>query len=165
MPATTGKTLQWESVPVQRRQSIPGNVLRLTDRVRLSAENLPCTLSPVALETEINRLTYTKSCLMSLVSKFPSIFLVMCMYNKLLCIQIFFFYLPFQVARHRQFGNMDRLSSFYYSGNSGVCAGRKYDRLWSDEWIFILGKADVSTDTHQMSTGFNVVKNNSLAGA
>lgn len=74
VPATTGKTLQRESVPVQRRQSIPGNVLRLTDRVRLSAENLPCTLSLVALKTEINRLTYTKSCLMSLVSKFSSIF-------------------------------------------------------------------------------------------
>lgn len=74
VPATTGKTLQRESVPVQRRQSIPGNVLRLTDRVRLSAENLPCTLSLVALKTEINHLTYTKSCLMSLVSKFSSIF-------------------------------------------------------------------------------------------
>lgn len=63
-------TLQWKSVPGQRRQSIPGNVLCLTDRVQLSAENLPSALSQVA----INRLSYKNAALKDPVTKCESIF-------------------------------------------------------------------------------------------
>lgn len=66
-------TLQWKSVPVQRRQSIAAGdlVLRLTDRVRLSAENPPSALSLLA----INRYaSYANDGRMLPVTKFESTF-------------------------------------------------------------------------------------------